>query len=225
MDNISREDKLNFLIDISKGHLKPGTDWDTVYKYYYGKRGLSVYGSAMNVAYGTLSRTLGGIKDFANKKPMYKEANEYLENRLREIAVSSQEEFDAWHEETADEIKRIYAEYGWTLNYGQIQKWINMSMKHLAIAGMENIAKVYEFCHIPVDSYIIDGVRNKLFPQEFWDIDYTFGQKGYIAWSNIDSYDVYLKFQKDFRERCGGVAPLDKEFHFWLDAKEDKNNG
>ena len=67
----------------------------------------------------------------------------------------------------------------------------------------------YDFAHIPIDSYIIAGLRDK--------IDCTFGQdpKRYIAWNNIDDYGEYIKFQKDFREYCG-EAPLDAEFHLWM---------
>lgn len=54
-------------------------------------------------------------------------------------------------------------------------KSINVSIKHLAIYGSGITDSYYEFAHVPVDSYIISGLKN--------NIDCTFGQdpKHYIS--------------------------------------------
>ncbi|MBR0431479.1 hypothetical protein IJK16_00580 [Candidatus Saccharibacteria bacterium] len=226
MDSISKKDKLDFLISVSKGRLFPGTDWDTAYKYYYDKKNChGLYSSAINVAYETLKRRLTGIGHFPKKVELLSEANECLEQRLKTINADTQDNFDKWHLETVVKLKQIFANYNFNFTVGLAQKWINMSLKHLAIAGDENVKKVYPFCHIPVDSYIIDGIRKKLFPDEFLDLNYAFDQTlKDVKWSKIDDYDAYLDFQKSFRKKCH-VPPLDKEFQFWLAAKEAKNGG
>lgn len=60
----------------------------------------------------------------------------------------------------------------------------------------------YEFFHVPIDNYIINITNIKLS----------------VAWSRINDYEEYIKFQKVFSDKYIGI-PLDEEFRLWLDAK------
>jgi DNA polymerase-3 subunit alpha len=67
--------------------------------------------------------------------------------------------------------------------YGQAQKWINMCLKYLSMLDHSLVENHYEYFHVPIDNYIVD----------------TTGIKLYVAWSRLDDYNEYLKFQKSFR--------------------------
>lgn len=194
-----------------KKHLTPDTSYkDAFYYIYLRPNGTKdIYERIVRLAFTTLARNNSGLSKNPNYNKIHEESEVFLSNSLRNITVSNQAEYDKWHRKTMDGLIDIFNKYGQPFTIGKAQKWINMSIKHLAIFDPGLTDSYYAFAHIPVDSYIISGLKDK--------IDCTFGQnpKGYISWNNIDNYDLYLKFQKDFREYCG-EAPLDAEFHLWM---------
>ena len=70
------------------------------------------------------------------------------------------------------------------------------------------VEKVYEYCHIPVDSYML-SITN-----------YTMSQ----AWSKLNDYSEYLEYQNWFRNNYPDDIPLDKEFYLWLEAEKNNTN-
>ena len=88
------------------------------------------------------------------------------------------------------------------LFYGQAQKWINMSLKNLSMLNHSKVNSFYEYCHIPIDNYILEET----------------GYKFNTSWSRIDNYHDYLIFQEWFNNNYKGI-PLDEEFKLWINHK------
>jgi len=110
----------------------------------------------------------------------YKES-EYLYERLKDI--QKEDSYDVWHEKTAHGMKRISPPV--ELSYGQIQKWINMSVKYLysfKSLGLQTVDDYFvihksEF-HAPLDSYVLDHLKVS------------------DKWSQIPSYERYKEIEK-----------------------------
>ena len=110
--------------------------------------------------------------------PGRKRVTEYLYDQINELSKYDID-FDKWHKETAYGIKSRYKE----LSCGQIQKWMNMTIKYLYTlrkVGLDVIddyfitpENVKKF-HAPLDSYILGAINT---PQP--------------TWSNIETYDDY----------------------------------
>ena len=79
-----------------------------------------------------------------------------------------------------------------------------MTFKYLHLLDYEEVQKVYEYCHIPIDNYMLN-ITN-----------YTMDK----AWSKLNSYSEYLEYQKWFREKYPNDIPLDKEFYLWLEMSK-----
>lgn len=151
------------------------------------------------------------------------------------------EEFDEFHRRLCDDLVQIYEDKNQHENiykedeggnyrvftYGIAQKWVNMTFKYMYLLNIlfeEN--KSHEFIkkygvmindkanefHIPIDSYMFKAIKKHL------EIDF----KRYNlpdAWSKIDNYDNYLKYQKQIRKevrKSGIKKPIDWEFPAWI---------
>ena len=124
--------------------------------------------------------------------PKRKAVTEYLYNRLQ--SINKNDNYNNWHKETANHIKTfIYRK----MSYGQIQKWINMSVKYLYTLkqlGVDGISDSFDVdqrskFHAPIDSYVLNELKVK---EEVWS-----------SISNYDSYDKYRKmisFEKEYDE-------------------------
>jgi len=128
----------------------------------------------------------------------------------------SKEQFDTEHKNTCEALQKSFnkSKTGIMLSVGRAQKWINMSLKHLAIlslAGFHNATdhfwQNYKHFHIPVDSFVINHKEIKaLYSKHLQN----------TAWSNVTDYNSYLAFQKQLRnEHC---PLLDYEFEIWIKA-------
>lgn len=122
---------------------------------------------------------------------------------LISLDIKKQEEFDEKHRELCEKLKKEWDE----LSYGQIQKWINMSLKYWLLFGgdkIANIEKNAKYFHIPIDSIIKE---------------IAFGEKrnqaDYKSWSKIENYDEYFEYQDIFRENNKKVEPIVKEFELF----------
>ena len=148
----------------------------------------------------------------AAKKYVREKVYDYLTG----IPASTPEEYDAWHKEiclTLSNAQKCFQEYsisrkrsqdkfknksGFTV--GNAQKFLNMLMKDLYAclsqnpSFLEDYEKYFEYCHIPLDSYIlrfVDDIRNREGSEKAartWN------------WSNLTSYEAYMDEQRDVRE-------------------------
>ena len=166
--------------------------------------------SAIKSAYRDVCRTITGF----SKNPSHDEILSGAKNKMCSIVkellnqnIDGQSSFDEWHKWACDSLIKCFK--GQKFTYGQAQKWVNMTMKYLSMFDYKQVEKVYEFCHVPIDNYIIEIV----------------GVKFDTAWSRVESYEKYLEFQELFRNKYKGI-PLDNEFYMWINAsKEKRNNG
>ena len=70
---------------------------------------------------------------------------------------------------------------------------------------------MFYFCHVPIDSYIIDAAESQL------------GLKRpETPWSKITDYDTYEEYQRVIRIRLGNTAPLEWELKTWISMASDK---
>jgi hypothetical protein len=131
--------------------------------------------------------------------------------------VTSQKKFDAWHRAACLGLCRQYAESGFPrFCIGQAQKWLNMVFKYVHVFGEDRLpgfVDLYHFGHVPLDRIMLAQLRPYGPPR----------LSG--AWSRIQDYAEYMRFQNWIRERFRGHAPLAVEFHLWLAATRDAASG
>ena len=169
--------------------------------------------AASNRAYRDMSRTIrfdGLFED--SRLNLKKEVNSFLDTEIKKLvngSITSEKEFDKWHEQLCKKIIDEYKKSKIQLSYGQAQKWVNMTIKYLYILEVEGYTfdSVFEDLHIPIDKYILKGVEDEL------NIE-----NPRVPWSKWDNYDeLYLKYQNAIRERLRekGISPLRWEFENW----------
>jgi hypothetical protein len=68
--------------------------------------------------------------------------------------------FDRWHGDACASLCSLYSQNCFTeFTIGQSQKWINMALKYDYVLGEDRVggfADLYRFCHLPIDSIILD---------------------------------------------------------------------
>ena len=158
---------------------------------------------AMTKAYRDLMRTIRGFSRNSEHDAIIQNARQTLRDSITAILsaeINTQADFDGLHKAACCNL--ISSFQGQTFTVGQAQKWINMTFKYLHLLDDSDVQKVYEYCHVPIDNYMLK-ITN-----------YTLGQ----AWSKLDDYEEYLEYQNWFRNKYPDDIPLDKEFYLWLEA-------
>lgn len=168
------------------------------------------YVAASSRAYRDMNRTIrfNGMEQ-EQRNALRSSVDELLEKEITSLVVDgvkSQDEYDKWHFKICEKIRKIYREAGIEFNYGQSQKWLNMTIKYLFIIGEYSFDGIFQYLHVPIDNYILDVANKEL------KIARSVG-----AWSRWDQYDEqYLEYQKELRNKIDGLDPLRWEFQFWL---------
>ena len=209
------------------------------FKYSYFGNLKDPIEAASNRAYRDMCRTLNfdilpKIDKDTTISNLKKDVNFIFKKEIPIIiegSITSQKEFDTWHHGLCDNIiekcKKI-EKYKKTdndkkekiqLTYGQVQKWVNMTIKYLYILEVEGYSfdNIIMWLHIPIDNYIFDAVEKEL------EID-----RPVDAWSRWDKYEEYLKYQKDIREEIPKKSDIDTppllwEFDNWLEVAKSNN--
>ena len=163
---------------------------------------------AMTKAYRDLMRTIRGFAHNPEHDSIIRNARSTLHTSITTILsaeISSQADFDELHKVACYSLISSFGEQIFTV--GQAQKWINMTFKYLHLLDYPEVQKVYEYCHIPIDSYMLN-ITN-----------YAMSN----VWSKLNNYCEYLEYQNWFRDKYPNDIPLDKEFYLWLEeAKKQK---
>lgn len=96
---------------------------------------------------------------------------------VKELLEADKEEFNEKHEETCFAIIKQCKEYNCGISlkkrsetssevfhYGQAQKWLNITLKYMWLLGLWNdeFEKIESVLHFPVDSYIIDAIKDEI---------------------------------------------------------------
>lgn len=162
---------------------------------------------AISKAYKDLMRTIRGFANNKNHDEIKKNAIMSIRENVSKIInsnITNQEQFDKLHEKACmDLIDKFKGQF---FTVGQAQKWINMTFKYLFLLEYEEVEKVYEYCHIPVDSYILKNGSKKISK----------------AWSKLNDYKEYNEYQSWFRNKHSDKIPLDEEFDLWLKEAKSK---
>lgn len=211
---INRQDYIDFLIDVAFVGDVVGDTSDI-------SKG---YKKAINNAYRDLQRTI-------SYKELERTSDEVatFKNDCREIIGSALDEllkinaldkslFDKWHEKLCIELK----EQNIKLTIGQIQKWVNMTLKNLCVLEefgfdrLDGFQDKSKFFHVPIDTYVIENVKN----DENLNIDIkkeiranSFSKTD--AWSKWTKYDSYKKIQDEFRKQLSYTTPFEWELTSW----------
>ena len=157
---------------------------------------------AIEKAYKDLQRTIRGFSNHSEHDIISRTARQTLHASVTAILsaeINSQSEFDRLHKTACYNL--ISSFKGQLFTVGQAQKWVNMTFKYLHLLDYPQVQRVYEYCHVPIDSYILNATN------------YTMIQ----AWSKLDDYHEYLGYQNWFRKKYPNDIPLDKEFYLWLE--------
>lgn len=203
---------------------------------------------AIQRAYRDAASRVLSIKDDI-KYEIKREAAQELKNRVESIKSKpeSTESFDSWHRETCeilydffnnDEKDGIYKDNdNRHFTYGIAQKWVNMTMKYLALIyeafigydypgkGLKEYVEWYKdnlyafeaAFHIPIDSYVIKGLK------ACHKNDEKITQILSVTWSKWNDYEKYKKVQDAFRNDLKeNEMPLDKENKIWIEIAEKR---
>jgi hypothetical protein len=178
----------------------------------YFEKSETFHKAAAKRAYRDFSRTLRDLSTDENEK---RDAKNTVEDSLLErinVVLTSdfenQDEFDLWHQKTCEIIMSkssiMFNSSILKLKVGQAQKWINMTLKYMYTLKESRIAGINRnvcYFHVPIDNII----------QEEFSKDKKI-QSLNVRWSRIESYPVYLNYQKIIRENYEGKIPFEVEF-------------
>lgn len=171
-------------------------------------------------AYRDLSRTLHGIGSHPDKKVLLEDSHASLHTFLIDLTkITTEKEFNAHHEAWCENRIEFFTKHPhphrkeFALTYGQAQKWINMTMKYLAVIDHPAIAPVYSYLHVPIDSIIYEEASHPVtgigVPRP----------SGNVAWSRLNK-NQYQDYQQRLRNNIisndSTVAPLDWETRTWV---------
>lgn len=135
-------------------------------------------------------------------------------DRIKQI-----DNYDTWHEATCNLIKDEYNDFishegTTTLYIGQVQKWLNMTLKWLWLYDATNphdyfkaISEHKNDLHIPLDSFIIKYLKKE------YNINISAPE-----WSRIKNYTEYFEYQKQLREKLTDISPIEWELIHWKKA-------
>ena len=200
---------------------------------------------AIQRAYRDAASRVLSIKDDI-KDEIKREAAQELKNRMESIKSKpeSTESFDSWHEDTCDDLCKFFNKDGIYkdndnrhFTCGIAQKWVNMTMKYLALIyeafidydypgkGLKKYVEWYKdnlyafeaAFHIPIDSYVIKGLK------ACHKNDEKITQILSVTWSKWNDYEKYKKVQDAFRKDLKeNEMPLDKENKIWIEIAEKR---
>ena len=148
-----------------------------------------------------------------------------IENLIIEAVNNKEmlEDFDVWHKKLSKKIKDnsrgksiLIDEKDKTgLSCGQIQKWINMTLKYMRIMGLTDSCLENKL-HIPLDDYILKAAsynENEKICDSYevygLGIDNSLGK-----WSEISEYDKYMDYEDSVRRKI--VCPIEWESKAWI---------
>lgn len=172
-------------------------------------------------------------------KQICSDPNNSLINRFKDYGVDNYSEkdvFDEWHKTTCDALMNVLKKPYPSIRYGKAQKIVNMTFKYLYCISNDRNDNYYKYCHIPLDSIILDWIwANKSVFQDAYDnfnMYVPFQHQYFENWSNLDysnnKFDSkkysYMFFQELIRAFCEDkkITPLQLEFLVWPQFQWEK---
>lgn len=162
-------------------------------------------------AYRDLARTLRGIGSHPSAERIKRNVEDSVLSFVESLKeIGDQDRFDIAHQAWCEGVvEMVNAEEHpqrptFKFHYGQAQKWLNMTLKYLAVLDHSAIGKVYQYLHAPVDRIIYDRGKETL------EVTPPNG-----AWSTLGGAD-YRQYQTQLRE-----AIKDKAWDCVMDWEAD----
>ena len=158
--------------------------------------------AASKKAYRDFCRTIE-FKQRGDHSVSVESAISVLRLGLKQVdCIQSQDSYDLWHKDICGDIAKAFKDA--SLNLGQTQKWVNMTMKYLLALDEQSIVRLTPMLHVPIDSVVL-------------------ANSGYSkinelsTWSQITDWEDYINFQVYLREkvRKQNVSPMEWEFGIW----------
>lgn len=216
-----------------------------------------------NRAYLDLNRTLKFKKVPEEDKENYqklqeqkskfrKDISKIIVDRITNLLNEEPQDYEAWHEETCNKVIEKAQEYeqdNWLQKngdkgfyYGQAQKWVNMTIKYMRVTEKwkDKLDKLMNVLHIPVDSYILQGVwddehleledKEDILKQvSKKDVDVkarlrlkkNFNDQWFDPWSKWEE-DQYISFQKNLRNKLNNNQ-FAWEGKTWIEIAKKRN--
>lgn len=146
-----------------------------------------------------------------------------IEEQVNELLAAEATNFDKKHDDACKAIIGIVTETDQVteFNYGQAQKWLNMTMKYMWLLGLRqnDFARLLHVLHAPVDSYIMEAASKCPVAIQRKDGQYGKYQEGVSKpWSQWN-YEEYIEFQNALRKKLS-EAPIIWEGPAWIKVAE-----
>ena len=214
-----------------------------------------------NRAYLDLNRTLKFIKIRKEDKDNYgelqrqksnfrKDISEIIVDRITNLLDEKLTNYDDWHEETCKKVinkAKEYEQNNWLQKsgeegfyYGQAQKWVNMTIKYMWVTERwkDKLDNLMDVLHVPVDSYILQGVwddkclkeedKNDIFGKLLTKNGKarlkkkeSFNDQCVASWSKWDKIP-YKSFQEELRNKLN-KNPFVWEGEMWIEIAKKRN--
>lgn len=188
---------------------------------------ITAYKDATNQgAYNTLfSKKLDNRETLLNESDTAQNnSSKYLFERIKELIKNpEQNKFEDWHNNTCKQIVKNYKNVKRNeesfFTYGNAQKWVNMTMKYLWMLGLLPDGIDEDKLHIPLDSFIIDVLKENEKVTLPFTGDNQKSSKKVRGWSQWTKKDY-----EDFRESISGTKKytLKWENDVWIKQAENR---
>lgn len=173
------------------------------------------------------------------KATSYQKAKNGLINEICEEILDSTEnaqctnDFSNWHKEKCEAIKKIMNERQYkedeyiisekSFTIGQVQKWLNMTLKYLWLLDMLPDGLTEDLLHVPIDSFILQELKVKVNGVTGSGETYYYKR---TTWSAMDNYDDYMNLQSEIIKiaREEGKSPIAWEGSAWIEVAKTRNS-
>lgn len=160
---------------------------------------------AVDQAYQDAKRTFSGIGKYESEKvAAFDEMEESLKKYFNGTEPKDKEEYNTIHIKWCKSFIKQF-EPSYKVTYGQAQKIVNMAMKYILCYEVEGKdEKYFEFCHMPLDSYILAWYNRNV------------AEKGHridTSWSKLGE-EEYLEIQDSIKAYCNDW-PIFEELSIW----------
>lgn len=197
--------------------MDPASQRQNLVAFYFGPsvatgdvNSAAVINSVANRAYQDLQRTLRRFGSHPHKETLKKQTRDSIAKFVTDLdSCDSQEDFDEHHYQWCERTCKAFEKFsheGFVFHYGQAQKWLNMTLKYLAVLDHPLVQRVYTYLHIPVDINIFREAAR-------FGVD-----RPQAAWSTLDreEYGSYQKKLRDMVTTTEYSCPMDWESDVWV---------
>lgn len=134
--------------------------------------------------------------------------------------VNNQNSFDGFHERICSDLQADFdverRKHGCLLSfsYGHAQKMINMVFKYLSCYDdYDDFADLFSYCHIPIDSYILDILNNAFHVPSI--VGHTYMGLNWTSFTISEYRNIVREYRAAMRGLIGAHPWLTIDFLYW----------